>query len=119
MSVKYIGLDVHQATTVAAVLDAHGKVVMECVLKRKHPRCWTLSAVCAASYTLPWKRAVGLPGCAITPGGECRVFDGDANIGGRRTIHSRHLSASSYQNLVNSTTLHDSPNLRSVTQFPS
>lgn len=27
MSVKYIGLDVHQATTVAAVLDAHGKLV--------------------------------------------------------------------------------------------
>jgi transposase len=35
MSVKYIGLDVHQATTVAAVLDAHGKVVMECVLETK------------------------------------------------------------------------------------
>ena len=33
MSVKYIGLDVHQATTVAAVLDAHGKLVMECVLE--------------------------------------------------------------------------------------
>jgi hypothetical protein len=35
MSVKYIGLDVHQATTVAAVLDAHGKSVMECILETK------------------------------------------------------------------------------------
>lgn len=35
MSVKYIGLDVHQATTVAAVLDAHGKLVMECILATK------------------------------------------------------------------------------------
>jgi transposase len=35
MSVKYIGLDVHQATTVAAVLDAHGKLRMECVLETK------------------------------------------------------------------------------------
>ena len=35
MSVKYIGLDVHQATSVAAVLDAHGKVVMECILETK------------------------------------------------------------------------------------
>jgi hypothetical protein len=33
MSVKYIGLDVHQATTVAAVLDAHGKLVMECIVR--------------------------------------------------------------------------------------
>jgi transposase len=33
MSVKYIGLDVHQATTVAAVLDSRGKVVMECIVE--------------------------------------------------------------------------------------
>lgn len=26
---KYMGLDVHQATTVAAVIDAEGKIVME------------------------------------------------------------------------------------------
>jgi transposase len=35
MTVKYIGLDVHQATTVAAVLDAHGKLIMECILETK------------------------------------------------------------------------------------
>jgi len=35
MSAKYIGLDVHQATTVAAVRDAQGKLVMECVVETK------------------------------------------------------------------------------------
>ena len=32
---KYIGLDVHQATISAAVLDSPGKLVMECVLETK------------------------------------------------------------------------------------
>jgi len=31
-SVKYIGMDVHQATTVVAVLDGEGKLVMETVI---------------------------------------------------------------------------------------
>lgn len=35
MSVKYIGLDVHQATTAAAVLDSRGKLVMECIVETK------------------------------------------------------------------------------------
>jgi hypothetical protein len=30
---KYIGLDVHQATISVAVLDASGKLVMECVIE--------------------------------------------------------------------------------------
>ena len=32
---KYIGLDVHQATIAAAVLDSAGKLVMECILETK------------------------------------------------------------------------------------
>ena len=32
---KYIGLDVHQATISAAVLDAAGKLLMEAVLETK------------------------------------------------------------------------------------
>jgi transposase len=32
---KYIGLDVHQATISAAVLDSTGKLVMECILETK------------------------------------------------------------------------------------
>ena len=30
---KYIGMDVHQATVSAAVMDAHGKLLMECLLE--------------------------------------------------------------------------------------
>jgi hypothetical protein len=33
---KYIGMDVHQATICAAVVDAQGKVLMECVLESEH-----------------------------------------------------------------------------------
>ncbi|MBZ5699109.1 MAG: hypothetical protein LAN18_11245 [Acidobacteriia bacterium] len=35
MTLSIIGLDVHQATTSAAVLDWTGKLVMECVLETK------------------------------------------------------------------------------------
>src|SRR5664279_5952444 len=34
-SVKYIGLDVHQATISAAVLDANGKLLMESVMETR------------------------------------------------------------------------------------
>jgi hypothetical protein len=34
-SEKYIGLDVHQATIVVAVMDATGKLVMESILETK------------------------------------------------------------------------------------
>lgn len=34
-SAKYIGLDVHQATTVAAVLDLSGKLIMEAIVETK------------------------------------------------------------------------------------
>ena len=32
---KYIGMDVHQATVSAAVMDAQGKLIMECLLETK------------------------------------------------------------------------------------
>ena len=32
---KYIGMDVHQATISAAVMDAQGKLLMECLLETK------------------------------------------------------------------------------------
>ena len=32
---KYIGMDVHQATISAAVMDAQGKLIMECLLETK------------------------------------------------------------------------------------
>ena len=33
--VKYIGMDVHQATISVAVLDDRGKLIMECILETK------------------------------------------------------------------------------------
>ena len=32
---KYIGMDVHQATISVAVMDVHGKLLMECLLQTK------------------------------------------------------------------------------------
>jgi hypothetical protein len=32
---KYIGMDVHQATISVAVMDAGGKLIMECVLETR------------------------------------------------------------------------------------
>jgi hypothetical protein len=32
---NYIGMDVHQATISVAVMDAHGKLIMECLLETK------------------------------------------------------------------------------------
>ena len=32
---KYIGMDVHQATISVAVMDADGKLIMECLLETK------------------------------------------------------------------------------------
>ncbi len=32
---KYIGMDVHQATISVAVMDAQGKLIMECILETK------------------------------------------------------------------------------------
>src|SRR5947199_5112977 len=32
---KYIGMDIHQATISVAVMDARGKLIMECILETK------------------------------------------------------------------------------------
>ena len=38
---KYIGMDVHDATISAAVKNAQGKLLMECVLEKpRPPRFW-------------------------------------------------------------------------------
>ncbi len=46
---KYIGLDVHQATISATVLDSTGKLVMESILETKAQPFCSLSTVCAAA----------------------------------------------------------------------
>ena len=62
---QYIGLDVHQATISAAVLDAAGKLVMEAILETKAETILQflrgLRAVCMSL----WKKAPGQPGCTI------------------------------------------------------
>jgi len=40
-SEKYIGLDVHQATICAAVMDPKGKVVMDQAMALRTPNWWT------------------------------------------------------------------------------
>lgn len=35
---KHIGLDVHQATNSAAVMDASGELLMECLLETRRPQ---------------------------------------------------------------------------------
>ena len=35
---KYMGMDVHQATTVVAVLDANGKVILETMVATRSGR---------------------------------------------------------------------------------
>ena len=35
LQIAYIGMDIHQATISVAVMDAHGKLLMECLLETK------------------------------------------------------------------------------------
>lgn len=54
-SEKYIGLDVHQATISAAVMDSRGKVVMESILETKATTI--LESEMALSYECSHKSA--------------------------------------------------------------
>ena len=62
-SVKYIGLDVHQATISVAVLDSTGKLVMESILETKAATILEFFAGRAESYRSPSKKELGPPGC--------------------------------------------------------
>ena len=44
---KYIGLDVHQATIVVAVMDSTGKLVMESILRPKRQPFFSSLRDCA------------------------------------------------------------------------
>jgi hypothetical protein len=48
---KYIGLDVHQATISASVLDSTGKLVMESILETKAETIRSFFVVCAVVCT--------------------------------------------------------------------
>jgi hypothetical protein len=72
---KYIGLDVHQATISAAVLDSTGKLVMEAILETKaetiaatwrSPAIWDLANTMRAVLRVP---VPGLTASTIGPDG--------------------------------------------------
>jgi len=48
-SEKYIGLDLHQATISAAVVDSQGKLIMESILETKASTFWGSALDCAVA----------------------------------------------------------------------
>jgi hypothetical protein len=54
--VKYIGLDVHQATISATVLDSAGKQLMESILETKAATILQLFTDSAEAYRSPSKK---------------------------------------------------------------
>jgi hypothetical protein len=60
-SEKYIGLDVHQATIVVAVLDSTGKLVMESILETEAATILQFFA----GLRGPSKKGPGRSGCTI------------------------------------------------------
>ena len=75
---KYIGMDVHQATISVAVMDAGGKLIMECLLETRRPRSLSSSKDCmerlldraksvtVEKSTIPIRASVAVQCCRIT-----------------------------------------------------
>jgi hypothetical protein len=64
-SVRYVGLDVHQETTSAAVLDSEGRLVMQITLATLPARFWILSEHCAQRCILRLKKELTRHGCMV------------------------------------------------------
>ena len=62
---KYIGLDVHQATISAAVLDAAGNLVMEAVLETKTETILQFMHGLRGSLQVTFEEGTWPPGCMI------------------------------------------------------
>jgi hypothetical protein len=62
---KYIGMDVHQATTSVATVDGGGKLIMECIPETKAPRFWSSCKECVALWRRPSRKGRALPGYMI------------------------------------------------------
>ena len=62
---KYIGLDVHQATISAAVLDSTAKLVMECILETKAATILQFVQGLRGSLHVTLKKAPVRPGYTI------------------------------------------------------
>jgi len=53
---KYIGLDVHQATISAAVLDSTGKSVFECIMEGLGKQIFEIGGLAGAYVRVPQMR---------------------------------------------------------------
>ena len=62
---KYIGMDVHQATISAAVMDAQGKLIMECLLETKAATIVEFVRGLQGPLSLTFEEGTWLPGCTI------------------------------------------------------
>ena len=60
---KHIGLDIHQATISAAILDGTGKLLMECIVETRAATILSLSMDFAEACTSLLKKVPGLLGC--------------------------------------------------------
>ena len=64
-SAKYIGLDVHKESISIAVLNATGKIVMECVIETKAITILQFLGVCTETCMSPSRKEPGPPGYTI------------------------------------------------------
>jgi len=62
---KYIGMDVHQATISVAVMDARGKLIMECLLETKADTILEFIQGLRGTLALPSRKGLRLPGYTI------------------------------------------------------
>ena len=60
---KYMGLDVHQATTVVAVQDAEGKVVFETIVETEGGRITRLLEGLSGPIMWHWRKRSKRGGC--------------------------------------------------------
>jgi hypothetical protein len=65
---KYIGMDVHAATISAAVKNAQGKLLMECVLETKAATILEFIQGLRGTLALTFEEGLGL--CCLARGGQ-------------------------------------------------
>src|ERR1039458_4327163 len=84
---KYIGLDVHQATIVVAVMDSSGKLVMESILETKAATILQFSAAFPGTFSeLSDHRQRPVAGHESGESGVPQL--GDSLCGKRRLLHA-------------------------------
>ncbi len=64
-STKYIGMDVHKESISIAVMNAAGKIIVECVIETKASTMLQFIQGCAGMCRSRLKKEPGRPGCTI------------------------------------------------------